>query len=85
MGVWVREVPYSVMSASKGTPPLWEDSSLVGLEQGPLNVEHKPSSWAGPQLFPEQLSAAPPGVSAFLSSSLHAACQVKRKVRSEVL
>lgn len=45
-----------------------------GTGAGTYCVGDKPSSWVVPLLFPEQLLAAPPGVSAFPSSSLHAAC-----------
>lgn len=49
-------------------------SPQCGTRPGTVLAEHKPSSWAVLLLSPEQLLAAPPGVFAFLSSSLHAAC-----------
>lgn len=70
----MRELPCCVdhdrnpQCASEG----WESS--CGTRPGTVLAEHKPSSWAVLLLSPEQLLAAPPGVFAFLSSSLHAAC-----------
>ena len=75
LGVWVRELPCCVdhdlnpQCALEG----WALLMWTGLGTM-LLAEHKPSSWAVLLLFPEQLLAAPPGVFAFLSSSLHAAC-----------
>lgn len=59
-----------------GTPSVPQKGGQFSCETGPgtMLAEHKPSSWAVLLLSPEQLLAAPPGVFAFLSSSLHAAC-----------